>query len=217
MNSGILSYVKNEIKRAFKAIFLIVVIFSAFFFKAEYEAYRAFPPKPIGAWVAPFQREGVAIEVKAYSPNESREFLSKNLLSEGFAPVQVTVQNHSKKTYYLFRESVEVEHLEASSVTSHYTRSAIPRSIAFKVAAFFFWPFVIPSVLDSAYSFHSHYKMKSDFHAKSLKEEGEVILPYSSVHRVLFFSSNKVPDEFTLYLQEAQSGRYTPFHLTINS
>ena len=59
--------------------------------------------------------------------------------------------------------------------------------------------------------------MKADFHAKSIKEEGEAIVPYSTVHRVLFVPKDQYTEAFTLHLQDPKSGYFHPFPVKINS
>lgn len=59
--------------------------------------------------------------------------------------------------------------------------------------------------------------MRSDYFAKSIKEEDELILPYSTVHRVIFVRSDQHQDSFTLYLQEEKGGAFHPFDLKVIS
>ena len=123
-------------------------------------------------------------------------------------PVQITIQNNSAKSLYLSTQSVDVDSLSASSVANRVHRSYIPRSIGFKVAAFFFWPFMIPSAIDSILTYSHHKKMKRDYAAKSLKDEGEVLVPYSTTHRVIFVRSQQLQEDLTLYLRDAGNGHY---------
>jgi hypothetical protein len=123
-------------------------------------------------------------------------------------PVQITIQNNSAKSFCLSTESVDLDNLSASVVASCVHRSYIPRSIGFKVAAFFFWPFVIPSVIDSIVTYSHHKKMKQDYAAKSLKDEGEVLVPYSTTHRVIFVKPQNLQEYLTLYLSDGDRGHY---------
>ena len=58
--------------------------------------------------------------------------------------------------------------------------------------------------------------MKNDYHAKSIKEEGETIIPYSSVNRILFVPEDQYSDAFTLYLKDSQTGHFHAYSVVIH-
>ncbi len=208
---------KKQFKNLFKAVFFSTAIFSAFFFITEFEAYRPKIMPFVGSMAEPFREKGVHIQAKAYNSHDSQAYLSRDLLEQGFQPVQVTVQNNTAQGYFLSKKGVEAPHATTGEVTSHVIRSAIPRSIAFKVAGFFFWPLIIPGTIDSIMTFKNHSSLKKDYSAKSIKEEGEYIAPYSTMHRVLFIPQKDYSDTFTLHLQEQKTGHFSPFEVKINS
>lgn len=207
---------KKQFKSACKAIFCGITIISVFFFITEFEAHRPKPPQFIGSTAEPFAQEGVFIQAKAYSARESQTYLSRDLIERGFQPVQVTIQNNTARSYYLSNQWVDLPNATPHTVASYVSRSAIPRSIAFKVAGFLFWPFLIPATIDGILTIKSHLKMRGDYHAKSIKDTEEPLIPYSTVHRILFVPKEKYSDEFTLHLKDQKSGQFTPFHIKIN-
>lgn len=184
---------------------------SGFFHYNQLEHYQSTPPPHVGNILQPFKGRGVHIRAKAYTAEESRAYLKRNLLSSGLTPIQVTIQNNTEKPYILSKKGVDLPELSAGSVAQTVNRGYIPRSIAFKVAAFFFWPFMIPSAIDTILTLRYHYELKGDYAAKSVKQQGEVLLPYSTTHRVIFVRNQHLTQEFTLYLQDPQSARYSPY------
>jgi len=204
-------------KKLIKSISLIICVVSAVFFISGFEVYHPETPQFVGSIAEPFREKGVHISAKIYDGKESKAYLDRNLLHVGFQPVQVTVQNNTEDTYILSSEGVEVNSSTSSEVAGSVTRTAIPRSIGFKVAGLFFWPMIIPGTIDSIITFKSHLQMKKDYHAKSIKNEGELLPPYSTVHRVIFLPSNEIPEEFTLHLQNQKSNQFLPFNVKINS
>jgi len=161
--------------------------------------------------------KGVTIEAKVMSRAESNQTLGRALQKWEIIPVQVKIQNNTKESYSLSADGVDLPHVTSGDVAMSVTSSSIPRSIALKVAGFLFWPFIIPSMIDSIITFKSHVDMRSDFYARSIKAEGEDILPYSTVERVLFVPKGKWADEFTLQLHDLHSNKNTPFSITMNS
>ena len=184
---------------------------------AEYQAHVPQVPQFVGSVIEPFRGEGVYIQAKAYSRDESKAYLSRDLVKKGYQPVQVTIQNNSQNAFFLSEEGVDIEQASPGKVARRISYEGIPKSIALKVASFFFWPFLIPSAIDSAITLKHHFNMKSDYYAKSVKEEGEIIPPYSSVHRILFVPAEHFEEEFTLYLMDQNSGRFHSFRVLINT
>jgi len=189
----------------FKAAFCAIFIFSTFFFITEYEAYRPKESHYIGSTPEPFREKGIYISAKAYDVHDSKAYLDRDLLSIGYRPIQVTIQNNSSSTYFLSDRGLDIPTVEAGSVANSVTCRHIPKSIAFKVAGFAFWPFIIPGAIDSIITFKNHNKMKHDYYAKSIKPEEEQILPYSTVNRVIFIQKDLQLDHFHLHLKTKNS------------
>lgn len=208
---------KKELKNTFKSIFCGFFILSVFFFITEYNAYRPKPPQFVGSIAEPFKEEGIHIQAKAYDKHDSQAYLNRDLKGMGFQPVQVTIQNNTRNTYVLTTDGVEIPNATTSKISTYVTARGLPKSIALKVAGFIFWPFLIPGTIDTIMTIRSHVKMKADFHAKSIKEEGESIVPYSTVNRILFIPEDQYRDTFTLYLKDPKSGYFHPFPVKINS
>jgi len=202
---------KKVLKNSFYVVFLSVVMVSGFFHYNQLEHYQSTPPPHIGNILQPFKDHGVHIRAKAYNVEECRAYLKRNLLSKGLNPIQVTIQNNTEKSYILSKEGVDLPDLSPAAVAHTVNRGYIPRSIAFKVAAFFFWPFMIPGAIDTVLTLRNHFELKGDYAAKSVKEEGELLLPYSTTHRVIFVRNQHLTEQFTLYLKDLRNGQYSPY------
>lgn len=208
---------KSKIKDIFKSVLCVFSILSVFILMTEFDAHRPSPPQFVGSFVEPFAEKGVHIQAKAYNSKESQLYLSRNLHRKGVQPVQVTIQNNSGQIYILSSYGVDFPHHHAGKMALSFSVEHLPRSLALKVGAFFFWPLLIPSVLDSAITTKYHLQMRSDFYAKSLKEEGEVIPAYATVHRILFVPHEEFQEEFILYMQRGGTSHTLPFPVKINS
>ena len=207
---------KNYIGKIHKSICAFIAIISIFFFITEFDAHRPEPPPFIGSIAEPFRETGVHIQAKAYDSLDSKAYLSRDLLKKGYRPVQITIQNNTGKTYFLSKEWVDVNNVSANRVSSYVIKHYIPRSIAMKVAAFFFWPFIIPGAVDTIVTYKYHRAMKQDYLAKSLKDL-EPIIPYSTTHRIVFIPEKDYTDHFHLYLKEEKSSRFLSFPLDVYS
>ena len=170
----------------------------------------------ITQWLKPFAKEeqGVIITAKAYNSVESKQFLGSDLADGGLQPVQLTIQNNSANFYTLSPEAVTLPSVSYKTAASKVARKAIPRSIAFKVAGFFFWPFMIPGTIDSIVTMHANSVRKKDFSAKSIRQEH--IVPYSTIHRILFVPMAQFQKYFSVSLLDQDKNQEVTFNATVS-
>lgn len=206
---------KNIIKNTFYLFFSILVICSTVYLTKEFVALKPQTLPFVGSMLEPFSEEGIHIRAKAYSPRESMIYLNRDLLHRGLQPLQVTIQNNTGNSFYLSNQGLDLPNIPSKAIAGKLTRSAIPRSIAFRIAGFFFWPLLIPGTIDSIITMKNYFDIRQDYYAKSIKDHPELIVPYSTVNRVIFLPADLDADQFTLYLQEPKNGFYHPFQVEI--
>ncbi len=147
----------------------------------------------------------IIVKAKAYTSNESRRFLTHNLLAQGIQPVEITIENHTPRQYSLCPSSLNIPQMTPDSAVGSLFRSAIPRQIAFKVIGFFFWPVSIPGTIDGLYLHISKKKLSANYAAKSLKKAGETVSEYSTVYRVIFVSKKEMAKEIEFDLIDLET------------
>lgn len=161
--------------------------------------------------VLPFTPEHeVVVTAKSFTPDESKFLLGHDLISRGVVPVQVNVQNNTANEYSLCASSVDLPHIDPKKVAFKITKSTIPRAVGWKILSFLFWPLMIPSTIDGIRTYTHHRNLKKDFHAKSLKEKGEIVSPYSTFHRILFVPKDKVKDTFAVTVIDLETLEQMP-------
>ncbi len=207
---------KRYLKEAFNIFVCSAAIIGMFFLYTEYHAYEYKPLAGPTSMVEPFKHEGVRIDAKVYTAKDSRNYLQRNVVADGVHPVQITVQNNTPGKYGLSMRGIPKDLRTPNSVSRKVITEAIPRSIAFKVASFFFWPFIIPATIDTVMTLHAHAKLKKDFNAKAVKAEDETLPPYSTVHRIFFMEDTQLNSHFVVYLKDYNTGRYIPFPVVVN-
>ena len=157
------------------------------------------------------QEKDIALSYRSLSAGESRHYLDVNMLKEGVQPVQITVENNTPRTYAIGTDSLDIPQISSDDAAWKVTRHAIPRAILYKVISFFFTPFLIVETLDSITTFRSHLDLKRDFHAKALKDDGEAILPYSTVNRVVFVPLEGYQGDFAIDITDVETGNIETF------
>jgi len=187
-----------------------------FLLTTGFERHHLHPLKPVSTEMLPsfsLEESKVIVYTKAMTPDESKRNFGHDLVSRNVQPVQITIQNNTSNEYSLCPSSVDLPRIDASKVAFKVTKSSIPRAIGYKIASFFFWPFIVPSTIDSIRVMSHHQKIKKDMKAKSMKEE--VVASYSVFNRVLFVPKDKFKESFKVTLIDIESLQATEFQTTV--
>ena len=172
-----------------------------FILSTGWNHYQLHPLKPVASEILPvfsLKDRGIAVSAKAITNEESKRYFGHDLISRGVQPLQLMIQNNTSNEYSLCPSSVDLDRVEASKVAFKVTKSAIPRGIAYRIASLLFWPFAIPSTIDSVRVMTHHKNLKKDLKAKSVKDE--IVVPYSTFHRILFVPIDKLKEQFKVTL-----------------
>ena len=86
------------------------------------------------------EAKGLNVTAKKYTPDESKEYLNRNLMSSGFQPIQITIQNNTGDSYNFSKEGVSLPSASVAKVAFAVSKKALPRSIGLKVASLFSGP-----------------------------------------------------------------------------
>lgn len=157
------------------------------------------------------EAQGLNVVAKTYTPTESRNFLRRNLLKSGYQPIQITVQNNTPNSYNLSAEGISMPTATPGKVAGSVSKKAIPRAIGLKIASFVFWPFMIPSTIDSIHTLKTHILLYKDYSAKSVREKQEIVAPYSTYNRVIFVPLKEVRETLTVTLIDQESDERLSF------
>jgi|SRR5580700_11119943 hypothetical protein len=189
---------------------------SIFLLTTGWSRYQHHPLMPVATELLPtfaLDQSQVSVIAKAMDSNESKQNFGHDLISRGIQPLQLSIQNNTSDAYSLCPSSVDLPSLSASKIAFKVTKAAIPRAVAYKVASFFFWPFMIPSTIDSMRTFSHHQRLKKDLRAKSIRKE--VVPPYATFHRVLFVPKEEFTETFTVTLIELETLEPVELHTTV--
>jgi hypothetical protein len=143
----------------------------------------------------------IVVTARVYLPHESHKNISKDFHNSGHVPIELTIHNSTGESYELSQASVPLACITHQDIAWHTTKKSIARSVALKIASLIFFPISIPSMIDGIATYNKHKKIAKDVHAKSLKEEGEVIPPYATVKRILVVKTDEFRTSFSVALK----------------
>jgi hypothetical protein len=170
---------------------------------------------PITVTIPPHDSK-LRITAKTLDSEQSKAMLGRDLIDRGYKPISLTIENHTKRTYRLAADSVDMPVSKASSVSMRIAKRGLPRSIGYSIAGFIFWPFMIPGAINSIKGAISYKKLNSELKAKGLKKDGEVIPPYTTMTRVLYVRADDYKPSFTLKLTDDSNGNVIPLEMQSN-
>ncbi len=199
-------------------LFAIGLLTTVFLLTTSFQRQQIHPLNSIALELLPdfsLKQAHIQVFAKAMTKDESKQNFGHDLISRGVVPLQLTIQNNTSDEYSICPSSVDLPRIEASKIAFKVTKSTIPRAIGYKIASFFFWPFMIPSTIDSIRVMSHHKKLKKDLIAKSIRQE--VVAPYSLYHRVLFVPKDKFETRFKVTLIELESLQDTEFAVDVQT
>lgn len=132
----------------------------------------------------PLNNSQVSVSWKVYDEDESKTYLGRNLLNEGYIPVQLTIHNRSTDPVFLSSHNFNIPLAPANQVAEKAHTSTAVRVIGWGVPGLIIWPFLIPAVFDGIKSSEANSALDADYQAKSLKEQ--TIQPHSQFNCVVF-------------------------------
>lgn len=148
------------------------------------------------------QEKTIDIHVKALSQEESKRVLGYNLLDKGVQPLQITVQNNTPYAYSIAPEAIGLECLDEKKIFNQMKKSMGLRGAGLKVLSVFFWPFIIPTTVDSLHRFQGNKALRKNFKGMAMKEE--MIPTYSTLNRLFFIPKEGVKEKCAVTLLTAE-------------
>ena len=149
------------------------------------------------------QEDHISLSIKALTLEEAKKQLNGDIVGWGYQPIQITIENQSSDPYLLSPDSIGLSLVDPKKVAKEIIKSSIPRAVGFKIAGLIFWPFSIPSVVDSLMTLKIHREMKKNLTSKAVKSE--IIAPYSSFNRVFFVYLEEYKESFAITLQNQET------------
>lgn len=159
----------------------------------------------------------VYIEAKTLSHDETADYVHRDLLSRGYQPVLLQIDNTSPFSYEIKRDYVGIPTESAKKIVSEIGKSSIPRMVAYKVLGFLFWPLAIPGTIDTVRTWNKEFELTRELEAKTIKPKGEIIPPYASISRVLYIPKNELKETFQVALTNIERQQVEDFFLLIEA
>lgn len=161
------------------------------------------------------QNSNVTISWKAFDTHDCQTYLGRDVLSEGYIPVQLTIRNNSTDPMYLSPNNFNHPLSSVDQVASTVHTNTSGRVLAWGLPGLFFTPLFIPAFVDGIKSKNANEALDADYTAKALSEQ--TIQPHSSFNGVVFIPKERAGQTMEMFLVNLTTNKKVTFsdiHIT---
>ena len=126
----------------------------------------------------------VSVSWKKFDKTDCKRYLDRDVISEGFMPIQITIRNNSTDPMYFSPHNFNVPLASVNEVADKAHTNTAGRVVGWGVGGLFIWPLLIPAVYDGMKSSAANDSLDADYEAKALREH--TIQPQSTFNGVVF-------------------------------
>lgn len=180
---------------------------------ASYSASPLCNPSPDLIQVAS-RNEGISVASKAFNRADCNRFLDRDVLAEGYQPVQIYIQNDSDKNYIFSLNRITLPVARPEEVAEKVHTSTVGRAAGYGVGALILWPLAIPAIVDGIKSSDANDALDNDFVAKAARDQ--VIFPHSRINAIIFVPVHAYQNSYTLTLIDQESRQPQVFNVISN-
>jgi hypothetical protein len=197
----------------------ILFIFIALTFSLSLTSCASYSASPLGnlspdlILTAP-KNDGISVVSKTFTRDDCNRFLDRDVISQGYQPIQIFIQNDSDKNYIFSLNRLTLPVARPEEVAEKVHTSTVGRAVGYGVGALFLWPLAIPAVVDGVKSSNANTALDHDFAAKAARDQ--VIFPRSRLNAIIFVPVHAYQRSYTLTLIDQDSQQPKIFHITSN-
>ncbi|NGX48088.1 MAG: hypothetical protein K1000chlam3_01477 [Chlamydiae bacterium] len=147
----------------------------------------------------------LGIAAKAFSKADCKRYLDRDVMSKGYQPVQLFIQNNTEKSFSFALNRISLPHAGPEEVAEKVHTSTAGRAAGYGAGSLVFWPLLVPAVVESIKSSQANEALDNDFFTKSAKDQ--VLQPYSYINTLIFVPSSGYTNSFTVSLIDLETNK----------
>ena len=135
---------------------------------------------------------------KVFDKNDCQTYLGRNLLAEGYVPVQMTIRNQSEDPLYLSADNFSISLPSPARVAKTVHTSTGGRVAAWGIPGLIITPLLIPAIYDGILSSNANDSLDADYQSKALSDH--IIQPHSHFDTIIFVPKGKIKQSIEMFL-----------------
>jgi hypothetical protein len=176
-------------------------------------SYRAMPLNNMYSERVRYTTPDVVMMAKAFDKRDCKRYLDRDVISKGYLPVQLAIENKSDRNYLFSLNRVSLPCASPEEVAEKVHTSTIARAAGYGAAALIFWPFAIPAVVDGVKSAQANDALDNDFTTKAAKDQ--LIAAHSHVNMVMFVPAESYHSSFHVTLIDLKNNQPREFDVLV--
>lgn len=160
------------------------------------------------------RNEGISVVSKTFTRSDCDRFLDRDVLAEGYQPIQLYIQNDSDKNYVFSLNRITLPIARPEEVAEKVHTSTVGRAVGYGAGALIFWPLAIPAIVDGVKSANANEALDNDFLAKAARDQ--VIFPHSRFNAIIFVPVHAYQNSYAITLIDQDSREPKVFTITSN-
>lgn len=177
-------------------------------------SYRAAPLNSLSSQILPVttnSKDDVLVIAKAFSKQDCKRYLDRDVIAKGYQPVQIFIQNNSDKHYAFALNRISLSCARPEEVAEKVHTSTVGRATGYGVASLFLWPLAIPAVIDGVKSSQANESLDNDFSSKAAIDQ--TIQPHAYFNKIIFVPVNEYQSTFAMTLIDQASNTKKTFNV----
>ena len=168
--------------------------------------YKARPLKKLNVNAPTSKNEQfLALSYTMFDCDDCIAYLGRDLLAQGYQPVQIEFTNHSKYSFYLSENCFNIPQAPIDVVAKLVYTDTTGRAVGYGVAGLFIWPLVIPAIVDGIGSAQANEQLDTDFARKALCDR--LVTKYNSANGLIFVPVEEFNPNFTLTVTSIETDK----------
>jgi hypothetical protein len=135
---------------------------------------------------------------KIFNKQDCNTYLGRDVIAEGYVPVQMTITNNSSDPMFLSTGNFNIPLAPTQQVADKVHTSTAGRVAAWGAGGLIVWPLLIPAVYDGIKSSEANKALDEDYHSKTLTEC--TIRSRSSFNGVVFIPKEQIDNPIEMFL-----------------
>ena len=155
---------------------------------------------------------GLSVVAKAFNKKDCKRYLDRDVLAEGYQPIQLYIKNNSNKPYLFTINRINLPLADAEDVAEKVYTSTAGRVAGYGAGALLIWPLIIPAIIDGVKSYQANKSLNKDFLSKAA--EDKTIEAYSQMNSIVFVPIKNYAKTFSITLIDCETKK--PLILTMD-
>ena len=154
----------------------------------------------------------IIVAAKAYDKTDCKRYLDRDVIANGYQPVQLYIQNNSDKSYSFSLNRIDLPFAREDEVARKVHTSTVGRALGYGIpGVLVLWPLIIPAVVDGIKSSEANEALDYDFSSKIARDQ--TIGPRSYFNKIIFVPVGDFRQSFSVTLIDQDSNEPDTFHI----